>query len=296
MAIINFGSLNLDYVYTMPHFVQPGETLSAADYQVYCGGKGLNQSVAASKAGASVVHAGMLGDAGGMLLEFLRDSGVNVSQIGHTQTPQGHAVIQVSESGENCIILFHGSNYEVSEAYIDSVLQTVKPGSYVILQNEISNLPYVIEQASRAGCRIVLNPSPFDESLKKLDLNQICWLILNEIEAEEMTGTQEPEQVFASLKKSAPDLGVVLTLGSRGSVCSADGECIHQEIFPVRAVDTTAAGDTFTGYFIAALDEGKSLREAMRFAAAASAIAVSRSGAAPSIPEKAEVEAFLEQA
>lgn len=293
MPIINFGSLNLDHVYTMPHFVQPGETLSASDYQVYCGGKGLNQSVAASRAGGSVLHAGMLGRGGEILLECLKSSGVDTTRMGQTDTPQGHAMIQVSESGENCIILYHGSNYEVTEEYIDVVLRTAEPGSYVMLQNEVSNLPYIIEQAYLAGCRIVLNPSPFDGSLKELDLNKISWLILNEIEAEEMTGVRDPEQVYSALVKNAPGLGMVLTLGRRGSVCFSGGSCIRQDIFPVKTVDTTGAGDTFTGYFVAALDEGRTLEDAMRLAAAGSAIAVSRSGAAPSIPGRAETEAFL---
>ena len=293
MAIINFGSLNLDHVYTMPHFVQPGETLSAADYQIYCGGKGLNQSVAASMAGGTVLHAGMLGNGGEMLLEMLKSRGVNTDLMGRTDTPQGHAIIQVSRTGENCIILYHGSNFEMTEEYIDQVLSTAEPGSYVILQNEISNLPYIVEQAFRTGCHIVLNPSPFEESLRELDLRKISWLILNEIEAEAMTGELQPEAVFAVLKEKAPNLSVVLTLGSRGSVCCSGEERIRQEIFPVRAVDTTGAGDTFTGYFVAALDEGRSLSEAMRLAAAGSAIAVSRSGAAPSIPWREETEAFL---
>ena len=296
MAIINFGSLNLDHVYTMPHFVRPGETLSAADYQVYWGGKGLNQSVAAAKAGGDVRHAGMIGAGGEKLRDFLQESGVDTGLIGITEVPQGHALIQVAQTGENSIILFHGSNYEVSEEYIDRVLETVPAGSYVILQNEISNLSHVIAEASRAGCRIVLNPSPFDEAFRNLDLRQLDWLIMNEIETEEMFGTQNPEEVVAILEKKAPDLSVVLTFGSRGSVCCSRGQTVRQDIYRVHAVDTTGAGDTFTGYFVASLDEGRTLKEAMQLAAAASAIAVSRKGAAPSIPSREEVETFLQNA
>ena len=275
MAIINFGSLNLDHVYTMPHFVRPGETISAADYQVYWGGKGLNQSVAAAKAGGDVRHAGMIGAGGEKLREFLKECGVDTSLIGFTDVPQGHALIQVAETGENSIILFHGSNYEVSEEYIDQVLKTVPVGSYVILQNEISNLSHVIAEASRKGCRIVLNPSPFDESFQSL------------------FGTQKPEEVIAIIEKAAPDLSIVLTFGSKGSVCYSKGKIVKQNIYHVKAVDTTGAGDTFTGYFVASLDEGKALEESMRRAAAAAAIAVSRKGAAPSIPMREEVEVFL---
>ena len=294
MAIINFGSLNLDHVYTMPHFVRPGETLSAGDYRVYWGGKGLNQSVAAARAGGDVRHAGMIGAGGENLLAFLKECGVDTTLIASTEVPQGHALIQVSETGENSIILYHGSNYEVSEDYIDRVLEAMPAGSYVILQNEISNVSHVISKASQAGYRIVLNPSPFDVSFQQLDLKQLDWLIMNEIETEEMFGTQDPEKVIDILEQCAPELGVVLTFGSKGSVCYRGGQIVRQDIYPVKALDTTGAGDTFTGYFVAALNEGKTLKDAMRLAAAASAIAVSRKGAAPSIPSREEVETFLQ--
>ena len=293
MAIINFGSLNLDHVYQMPHFVAPGETLSAVDYQIYCGGKGLNQSVAAAMAGGDVRHAGMIGREGEMLLEMLQRSGADINLIGRSEMPQGHAMIQVSETGENCIILYHGSNFDVSKEYIDTVFKQISSGTYIMLQNEISNLEYIIECAAKKECHIVLNPSPYEKQLAKLDLRKLSWLILNEIEAEEMFGTQDVDAIRNAVKEKAPDLGVVLTLGSSGSVCICRGEVISQGIFPVCAVDTTAAGDTFTGYFVTALDEGKTLREAMQLASAASAIAVTRKGAAPSIPGRAEVEDFI---
>ena len=293
MAIVNFGSLNLDHVYQMPHFVAPGETLSAGDYQIYCGGKGLNQSVAAAMAGGGVRHAGMIGREGEMLLEMLQRSGADINLIGRSGMPQGHAMIQVSETGENCIILYHGSNFDVSKEYIDTVFKQISSGTYIMLQNEISNLEYIIECAAKKGCHIVLNPSPYEKHLAKLDLRKLSWLILNEIEAEEMFGTQDVDAIRNAVKEKAPDLGVVLTLGSSGSVCICRGEVISQGIFPVCAVDTTAAGDTFTGYFVTALDEGKTLREAMQLASAASAIAVTRKGAAPSIPGRAEVEDFI---
>ena len=296
MAIINFGSMNLDLVYTMPRFVLPGETVSAEDYQCYCGGKGLNQSVAASLAGARVLHAGMLGEGGEMLRDFLENSGVNTEMLGRTPVAQGRAIIQVSHSGENSIILYHGSNYAVTEAYIDSVFRTVEHGSYLMLQNEVSGLSRIIDRACQAGCLVVLNPSPFEESLREIDLKKLSWLVLNEIEAAEMTGCQDPEAALHTLRESASELGIVLTLGSRGSLCAKGSQLIRQKSFPVKAVDTTGAGDTFTGYFIAALDAGADLPGALRRASAAAAIAVTRKGAAPAIPTAAEVDSFIAEA
>lgn len=295
MGIINFGSMNIDHVYSMPHFVQPGETLQSGAYNIYCGGKGLNQSVAAAKAGARTIHAGMCGKGGEMLLEFLGSNQVDISFIGKPDIPQGHAIIQVSESGENSIILYPGSNYAVTKEYVDSVLDQQQERQFVILQNEISGVPYIIEAAYRKGFPVVLNASPFDASLLEIDLSKVAWLLVNEIEGGCITGETEPEAILAKLRERYPETGVVLTLGKEGSICSRGDTVIRQGIFPVNTVDTTAAGDTFTGYFIAGLDAGLALEEALRRASAASAIAVTRAGAAPSIPLAEEVTAFLKE-
>ena len=294
MGVINFGSMNVDHVYSMPHFVQPGETLPSGAYHIYCGGKGLNQSVAAARAGAKTIHAGMCGDGGEMLLDFLGSNGVDTSFIGRPDIPQGHAIIQVSESGENSIILFRGSNDAVTKKYVDSVLDRQEP-QFVMLQNEISEVSYIIEAADKRGFQVVLNASPIDDSLLAIDLSGVSWLLVNEIEGGCLTGETEPDEILAKLRERYPETGVVLTLGKEGSVCAKGDSVIRQGIFPVSAVDTTAAGDTFTGYFIAGLDAGLSLEEALCRASAASAIAVTRPGAAPSIPLAEEVTAFLKE-
>jgi len=293
MAIINFGSLNIDHTYSLPHFVRPGETLKSDSYNMYCGGKGLNQSVAAAKAGADVRHACMAGRGGEALTDYMAECGVDLSLMGQTETPQGCAVIQVTESGENGIFLFAGSNFELSREYIDSVFDRIDSSCYVILQNETSNVAYIISEAARRGHKVVFNASPFEAALREIDLKQIAWLMVNEIEGAEMTGETQSEAIISALSKAAPDMGIVLTLGSSGSLCCKDGRIIRQGIFPVKAVDTTGAGDTFTGYFVAALDKGSSLETAMQRAAAASAIAVTRKGAGPSIPTADEVDVFL---
>ena len=295
MGIINFGSMNVDHVYSMPHFVQPGETLQSNAYNIYCGGKGLNQSVAAARAGAKTIHAGMCGKGGEMLLEFLGSNGVELSFLGKPDVAQGHAIIQVSESGENSIILFPGSNYAVTKEYVDGVLDQQQASQYVMLQNEISEVPYIIEAAYKKGFPVALNASPFDASLLEIDYSKVSWLLVNEIEGGCITGETEPEAILAKLREKYPETGVVLTLGKEGSICSKGDTVIRQGIFKVDTVDTTAAGDTFTGYFIAGLDAGLALEEALCRAAAASAIAVTRPGAAPSIPLAEEVTEFLKE-
>ena len=295
MGIINFGSMNVDHVYSMPHFVQPGETLQSNAYNIYCGGKGLNQSVAAARAGAKTIHAGMCGKGGEMLLEFLGSNGVELSFLGKPDVAQGHAIIQVSESGENSIILFPGSNYAVTKEYVDGVLDQQQAPQYVMLQNEISEVPYIIEAAYKKGFPVVLNASPFDASLLEIDYSKVSWLLVNEIEGGCITGETKPEAILAKLREKYPETGVVLTLGKEGSICARGDTVIHQGIFAVNAVDTTAAGDTFTGYFIAGLDAGLAMEEALCRASAASAIAVTRPGAAPSIPFADEVTAFLKE-
>ena len=285
--------MNLDYVYRVPHFVAPGETLAASSQAVNPGGKGLNQSIALARAGAAVWHAGCIGEGGQPLAELLRQKGVDVSLVRQADCVQGNAVIQVNDAGENCILLYGGSNRAVTPAQVEETLARFAPGDILVLQNEISCLDLLVERAAGMGLRIVLNPSPFEEPLLRLDYSAISWLLVNEVEACQLTGRQEPEAVWEFLHSRYPALCVVLTLGSAGALCFTPEETIRQPIFPAQAVDTTAAGDTFTGFFLAALAQGYPLTECMRRAAMASAIGVSRPGASGSIPTAAEVEQAL---
>ena len=288
--ILNFGSLNIDMVYSMPHFVQPGETIAANKMELFPGGKGLNQSVALSKTGAQVYHGGKVAADGLWLLDILKSSGVNTDFVSTAGSTTGTAVIQVSASGENCIIINHGSNYEITKEEIDRALYEFGEGDLLLLQNEINLLPYIIERAAAKGMKIALNPSPIDEALLKMDLSGLDYIILNEIEGEAFTGEKEPEKISAALAKKYPELKVVLTLGSQGSMYTEKGRSLRQSIYKVKTVDTTAAGDSFTGFFLALISEGKAPEEALRTAAKAAALAVSRMGAAASIPDMAEVE------
>lgn len=291
MKLLNYGSLNLDYVYKVPHFVTPGETLAATEQAVHPGGKGLNQSIALARAGVKVYHAGAVGRGGEPLAELLKENGVDIAFLRPVDSLQGNAVIQVNESGENCILLYGGSNQAITKEHIDETLGHFNAGDYLVLQNEISNLIYLIEQASKIGMQIVLNPSPFNEELKDIDYNNITWLLINEVEGRQITGESAPNAILNTLNQRYPSLKVVLTLGGKGAMCFSQGEVFHQSIFDVEVVDTTAAGDTFTGFFLSGVMEGKSMAECLRSASKASAISVSRPGASVSIPTAEEVDA-----
>lgn len=292
MKVLNFGSLNLDHVYQVDHMVSPGETLASAELNVFCGGKGLNQSIALAKAGAAVYHAGCIGEDGEVLRKTLTEEGVQTDYLKTLPGKTGHAIIQVDKTGQNCILLYGGANRAMTESYIDSVLQHFEKGDILLLQNEINLLDYIIDRAYERGMTIVLNPSPYDENLAACDLKKISIFLINEVEGFQITGESEPDAILAAFSARYPSAKVVLTLGSAGSVYQ-DAELQHrQEIYKVSAVDTTAAGDTFTGYFIASMLEGTDIKKCMNLAAKASAIAVTRPGAAPSIPRREEVEEY----
>lgn len=290
MKILNFGSCNIDYVYSLPHMVRPGETLSAAKMELFPGGKGLNQSIAAARAGAAISHAGCIGEDGSFLKALLQESGADTSLMKEVPLKNGHAIIQVDATGENSIVIYKGSNGAITEDYIDTVLEQFSAGDLLLLQNEINNLPYIIQKASRIGMRIILNPSPFTEELKALPLDRITYLILNKVEASSFS---EKEDFLADLTARYPSLKIVLTLGKSGSLYRDNVQEVFCPAFQVETVDTTAAGDTFTGYFVSLMAKDRPVEAALRLSSAASALTVSKMGAAPSIPTMKEVEAAL---
>lgn len=292
MKILNFGSLNIDYIYRVRHIGAPGETLAAASREVFCGGKGLNQSIALAKAGAEVYHAGCIGEEGQMLLQAMDDAGVDCRYVRTLDCASGHAVIQVEDSGQNAILLFGGANQMMSSGFIDEVLSGFGRGDVLLLQNEINGLGEIVEKAYGRGMRIALNPSPYNQNLASVDMNKIAIFLLNEVEGEQMTGEKEPAAVLEKLQALYPDAEVVLTLGEAGAVYGCGQRVYRQDAFAVEAVDTTGAGDTFTGYFLASLMEGQDVPACLELAAKAAAIAVTRKGAAPSIPCRCEVSGF----
>ncbi len=287
--VLNFGSLNLDFVYRVDHIVQPGETIDAAEVQTNCGGKGLNQSIALARAGADVTHAGAVGEDGGMLLDVCRSSGVDVGRVRVLDVRTGHAIIQVDCSGQNSIVLFGGANRAVTRDAIDEAFAGFGAGDIVVLQNEVNMLPQIVEAACARGMRVVLNPSPFDERIDACDLSRVWLFFVNEVEGEQLTGTSDPVKMLDEFERLFPGANVVLTLGSEGARAIFGGERFEQPAVPCEVVDTTGAGDTFTGYFLAEYLRTEDVAAALRMAAQASSIAVSRPGAAPSIPVLFEV-------
>lgn len=297
MKILNLGSLNIDRVYRVEHYAETGETIQARDYGEFCGGKGLNQSIALARAGAEVFHAGCVGPDGGILLEMLTAAGVRTDFIQESGERSGHAVIQVKPDGQNKITIFRGANGDVTPSYIDEVLAHFGPADMLLLQNEISHVSYAIDKGREKGMTVVFNPSPINDSIAQCDLQKVDYLILNEVEGRQLAGTdaEDVQTLLGKLQEKFPGAVLVLTLGSRGS-CYADGEeILYQGIFPSKAVDTTGAGDTFTGYFLAGAAAGRTPAEAMKYAAAASAISVRRRGAAPGIPSFGEVFQEMQQ-
>lgn len=289
MKILNFGSCNIDSVYSVAHIVQPGETLAADSLAQFPGGKGLNQAISIAKAGAPVYFAGCIGEDDNMLRPLLKQSGVDLTYLKTVKERTGQAIIQVDEYGENSIVIYHGANAAVTTEHIDSVLADFGSGDFLLLQNEISNLSYLIEQASKKGMKIILNPSPFEPKLLDIDLNDLFCVIVNETEASEFSGTGQPFDFLSLAQNRYPSLNVILTLGKKGSIYLSDGKLFRQQAYKATTVDTTAAGDTFTGYFLAGLYRGEDIPTVFKTASAAAAIAISRKGAASSIPTFEEV-------
>lgn len=289
MKILNIGSCNIDFVYALDHFVLPGETQMSSSLQVFPGGKGLNQSIATARAGGNVYHAGCVGTDGELLVNTLKEAGVDITYLETVDAKNGHAIIQVNRAGENCIFLHKGSNGMVTTALIDRVLEAFSTGDLLLLQNEISNVPYIVDKAYERGLQILFNPSPFDETVVQLPLHKLSYIILNEGEAMVLSGASSPEAAMAHLRAHYPALGIVLTLGARGCMFAQGERTLFQPSFMVEAVDTTGAGDAFTGYLAAGLARGDDMAAILKTACAASAIAVSRHGAAPSIPSREEV-------
>lgn len=296
MKLLDFGSLNIDHTYQLPHLVRPGETLASDSYHKSEGGKGFNQAVALAKAGQEVYLAGAIGQDGLFLRDYLQELGVHTEHLCVLDAPTGHAMIQLDTEGQNCIILFGGTNGMITEAMIDEVLADFGAGDYLLLQNEISHVDSIICAAHAKGMHIILNPSPMSPELLTWPLELVEWFILNEIEGADITGKTQPEEMLDELLRRYPACHVVLTLGERGSVYADATQRIDQGIVTAHTVDTTAAGDTFTGYFIHALLQGEAIQQALKTAACASAITVSRPGAGRSIPAAEEVQAAMKEA
>ncbi len=289
MKILNFGSLNLDYTYHLEHIVKEGETITSTGLSLYPGGKGLNQSVALGKAGADVFHAGMIGPDGDLLRKICKDSNVHTNYLETVNFETGKAIIQLDKNGQNSIILYSGANRKITEKFVDEVLANFEKDDILLIQNEINCIRYIINSAYEMGMKIVMNPSPYSDEIETYDLEKVTLFILNEIEGEQITKEKEPDHMIAVLKKRFPNSNFVLTLGEKGAIFADAKQKFWQEIVKTKVVDTTGAGDTFTGYFVYEFFLENNPQNALKIATMAAAISVSREGAAISIPTMIEV-------
>ncbi|MEX0941088.1 MAG: ribokinase [Pseudomonadales bacterium] len=289
MRITNFGSCNIDKVYAVPWFVKPGETLPCSEFEIYPGGKGLNQSLALAYAGADVRHAGKIGQDGIFMRQLLAEAGVDVTHLSVSNEPSGHALIQVTPQGDNAIVIFGGANQSIGAHDIYEVLCDTRPGEFLLLQNEISCLPELINAAHEKQQRIIFNAAPVTDEVNNYPLDKIEVFIINEIEAENLTGETEPDSILDRMAVTFPDSRTILTLGGKGAVYGDSSQRVSQHAFDVRAVDTTAAGDTFTGYFLAGFIAGQAIEDCLAMACRAAALCVTKPGAASSIPRRPEL-------
>ena len=287
MAVWNLGSINIDNVYRVTHLPAPGETLHAIDYAQGLGGKGANMSVAIARAAARVTHIGAVGPEGAWTVERLLEYGVDtrcIAALGDHAT--GHANISVNEDGENQIVVFSGANNAITEDMVGAALSEAAAGDVLVMQNETNCQSYAAEIAKTLGLKVVYAAAPFDAEAVAEVLPFTDFLVLNEVEA---------AQLMAEMKRDLKDLGVpsiVVTLGSEGSkwMDVSAGSETHMPAIPVTPVDTTGAGDTFTGYLVAGLDRGMPMLQALALATQAGALMVTRQGTADVIPDLKDIE------
>lgn len=293
MTIYNVGSINLDHLYQLDHFVRPGETMASDSYQCLLGGKGANQSVALAKASAQVKHVGAIHHNDQAIIKQLESLGVDTGLIKQLDVPTGHAIIQLTKEAENSIILYQGANHALTEAQIDDVLSQAVVGDWVLLQNETNLIEYTMRKAQEHNVKVAFNPAPMDVELTKKVLSLVDLLIVNEVEAMDLIGAEDIDTAIEAFPKAYPELAVLMTLGKAGVRYFNEEEKISVNAFSVDAVDTTAAGDTFIGFCLSSLMKGEDITQSITRACAASAICVTRLGAASSIPTEEEVTAFL---
>ena len=295
MKVLNFGSLNIDHVYQLDHFVRPGETISCTSYEQFCGGKGLNQSVALAKAGAQVFHAGKIGPEGDFLIRFLKESGVDTSYVEKGEIATGHAIIQVNNEGENSIVINGGANQAIIPDEVRNIINNFGEDDFLLMQNEISSSREIIEYARKRKMTVVFNPAPITEDVVTYPLDSVDIFILNETEAKGLTGQTDDAKIIEYMKVKFPNSATLYTYGERGARYIDKNNDISANAIEVEPVDTTGAGDTFIGYFLATLMKHNDVEKAVHLAIAGASLSVTQHGAATSIPSFQETETFYNQ-
>lgn len=284
VKILNFGSINIDHIYRVAHFVRPGETLASNRLDTVLGGKGANQSVAIARAGGQVRHIGRACRSDHWVFTYLEACGVDIANVERVDEPSGHAIIQVDQHGENAIVLHGGANQNFQYDILEQAISGCNAGDYLLAQNETNALTDAVSLALDKGMKVVLNPAPMTDSIRALPLGRLDTLIVNQGEAQVLCDQQELDDIIAALSVRLPNTRVVITLGCNGAALIANGSVLKVPAVSAKVVDTTAAGDTFVGYLLAGLVAGLSDLEALKRACVAGALTVESLGAIPSIP------------
>lgn len=289
MKIINFGSMNQDFVYEVPSFAQQGETLQAQHRETYISGRGLNQSIALARAECPVIHVGLIGSDGVKLKECLASEGVDVSLVEQIEKKSGHTIIQREKSGKRLSINYGGANHHFTPARISKALELCEAGDVVLLQNEINGIPEILEQAKAQELIVVFNVAPTTEQVHEYPLELVDLFIINETEGHTLTGQQDPETIFKALFQRYPQAAFVLTMGELGAKYQDRNQRITVPAEKVPVVDTTAAGDAFIGFFLAHWLKGNPIESCLKIASIAASRCIGKKGAAVSIPYLSEL-------
>ena len=292
MRFLNYGSVNIDLIFSVDHIVKGGETLQSSSLTKSAGGKGANQSAALAKAGAEVFHAGKIGEDGQFLVELLQSYGVDTSFVHTYEGATGQAIIQLDAHKQNSIILYGGGNTAIERSEIDNTLAYFKKDDMLVLQNEIVETDYLIKEAKKKGMKVCMNLAPFSAEAFSYPLDLLDILVVNEIEGAALASLDEQadfQTILETLVKRYPNAEIVLTVGKAGCWYAFGNDRFHQAIYDTPVVDTTAAGDTFIGYYLCSIAKQFSVKEALYYASKAAGLAVSKQGAMASIPLAEEV-------
>jgi len=241
MKVLNFGSLNVDHVYRVRRIAQPGETVPSVSCQTFAGGKGANQSIALARAGAEVWHAGKVGPESAWLRDKLSGEGVNVDFVTVAGDPGGHAIIQVDDMGQNSIVLYGGTNQDITPDEVARALNACAANDLLLLQNEINCTADLIRAGNQRGLAVCFNPAPMTDAVLEFPLQLVDVFFVNDHEGAALSGETDPQTIVTELGARFPGAVIVLTLGSDGVLCLVEGETTAVSARKVKAVDTTAA-------------------------------------------------------
>ncbi len=284
MKILNFGSINKDYVYSVNEFVNPGETIKTNDFKEFLGGKGLNQSVAVSRSGSNIYHAGCINKNDKKIKKQLNEWRVDTSNIYYVDEPTGHAIIQVNTNGENSILIHGGSNLEITSKQIDQTISKFREDDILIIQNEINRIPEIIDRAYSQRMKIIFNPAPYSKEVLDYPLKKVNTLIYNEVEGKSLSGKSTIEEIKRELLEKFPEIKHIITLGDKGSIYFDNKDEIIVDAIKANTIDSTAAGDTYIGYYVSSISNKMIVKDSMIRASKASAITTEKLGGATSIP------------